>query len=209
MYIIGSPGPSPEPLLGAFMLGDLTSLCLAGLRGVDPEWWWEPLSFDQAGMPTFIYDSRSNPVSLWIKLTVGGVTRLGVGSCPSGQGDAEKVLIGDALRNAAMRFGVALDLWIKGHAEDDERNTDGRQTGRTGGPAPEQTEPAASKAKLRRIAELRDALSTPALARLVAWAKSNDLPDPKFLTDKQADEVLAWLAADAEAHPPHDPEPAA
>lgn len=100
------------------------------LLEVDPNWSWEPLSFDQSGMPTFIYDARSNPVTFWIKLTVGGVTRLGVGSCPPDQFDAEKVLIGDALRNAAMRFGVALDLWIKGHAEDDERQTGGRQSGR-------------------------------------------------------------------------------
>jgi hypothetical protein len=27
-------------------------------------------------------------------------------------------LISDAIRNAAMRFGVALDLWIKGDSED-------------------------------------------------------------------------------------------
>jgi len=100
------------------------------LLEVDPGWSWEPLAFDQAGMPCFIYDSKGNPVSFWIRLTVAGVTRLGVGSCPSGQGDAEKVLIGDALRNAAMRFGVALDLWIKGHGEDDEKRTDGRQSGR-------------------------------------------------------------------------------
>lgn len=172
------------------------------LLDVDPEWSWEPLSFDQAGMPTFVYDQKSNPVSLWIKLTVGGVTRLGVGSCPSGQPDAEKVLIGDALRNAAMRFGVALDLWIKGHGEDDEQRTEGRQTGaRASGPAPapEETVPAASKAKLRRIQQLRDGLSVPALARLVAWAKAEGLPDPKFLTDPQADAVLAWLEAESKA----------
>ena len=94
------------------------------LLKVDPMWQWEPLRFNESdGMPTFAYDDRGNPVSFWIKLTVCGVTRLGVGTCPSNQADAEKVLIGDALRNAAMSFGVALDLWIKGHAEDDERRS--------------------------------------------------------------------------------------
>ena len=68
--------------------------------------------------PKFETDANGHPVGLWIKLTVGGVTRLGVGSCPSGQNDAEKVLIGDALRNAAMRFGVAVDLWAKGDRAD-------------------------------------------------------------------------------------------
>jgi hypothetical protein len=42
----------------------------------------------------------------------------GYGSCPANQNEAEKVLIGDALRNAAMRFGVALTLWAKGDRAD-------------------------------------------------------------------------------------------
>ncbi len=32
-----------------------------------------------------------------------------------------KVCIGDAIRNAAMRFGVALDLWIRGDGEDEKQ----------------------------------------------------------------------------------------
>ena len=44
-------------------------------------------------------------------------------------GDAIKEVIGDALRNAAMRFGAALDLWHKGDlhkdAEDDRSHKDG------------------------------------------------------------------------------------
>lgn len=85
---------------------------------VDPEWNWEPAAVDENGLPRFDLDGRGNPVGLWIKLTVCGVTRLGYGSCPGNQGDAVKVLIGDALRNAAMRFGVALDLWAKGDRAD-------------------------------------------------------------------------------------------
>lgn len=80
----------------------------------DPEWNWEPLACDEHGLPLFDTDKNQNPVGLWIRLTVAGVTRLGYGSCPSTQGDARKVLIGDALRNAGMRFGVAIDLWAKG-----------------------------------------------------------------------------------------------
>lgn len=88
------------------------------LLQVDPGWNWEPKAEDERGMPVFDLDDHGSPVGLWIKLTVGDVTRLGYGSCPSGQGDAVKVLIGDALRNAAMRFGVALDLWAKGDRAD-------------------------------------------------------------------------------------------
>jgi hypothetical protein len=110
------------------------------LLQVDPEWDWQPKATDpdpellKAAMaagdpeivrqvienapPKFERDRNGSPVGLWIKLTVGGKTRLGIGSCPSNQNDAEKVLIGDALRNAAMRFGVALDLWAKGDRAD-------------------------------------------------------------------------------------------
>ena len=93
---------------------DVTSKLLE----VDPEWNWEPKAEDERGMPVFDLDREGSPVGMWIKLSVGGVTRLGYGSCPSGQPDAVKVLIGDALRNAAMRFGVALDLWAKGDRAD-------------------------------------------------------------------------------------------
>jgi hypothetical protein len=88
------------------------------LLEVDPAWQWEPVAEDESGLPLLDTDDKGAPVGLWIKLTVLGVTRLGYGSCPSSQGDAVKVLIGDALRNAAMRFGVALDLWAKGDRAD-------------------------------------------------------------------------------------------
>ncbi len=88
------------------------------LLSVDPEWDWQPKAEDEHGLPLFDTDKNGGPVGLWIRLTVGGVTRLGYGSCPSNQNDAVKVLIGDALRNAAMRFGVALDLWAKGDRAD-------------------------------------------------------------------------------------------
>lgn len=83
------------------------------LLKADPMWNWEPLAFDEHGLPAFTRDAQGKPIGLWIKLTVGGVTRLGVGSVAANAFDAEKQLIGDALRNAAMRFGVALDLWTK------------------------------------------------------------------------------------------------
>src|SRR4051794_28888247 len=82
------------------------------LLSVDPAWSWEPVAFDERGLPATAKGAGGELV-LWIRLTVCGVTRLGVGSVPSGSFDSEKQLIGDALRNAAMRFGVALDLWAK------------------------------------------------------------------------------------------------
>jgi hypothetical protein len=73
------------------------------LLTVDPDWTWEPFALGPDGLPA--PDREGN---LWIRLTVCGVTRIGVGD-----GKNAKERIGDALRNAAMRFGVALDLWAK------------------------------------------------------------------------------------------------
>lgn len=56
---------------------------------------------------------RDSQGGMWIKLTVGGVTRLGYGSDDDRGPDHDKKLTSDAIRNAAMRFGVALDLWSK------------------------------------------------------------------------------------------------
>lgn len=82
------------------------------LLSVDPLWTWEPLAFDaQTGLP--VIEDDGGRVVLWIRLTVAGMTRLGVGTCEKTKNEPEKELIGDALRNAAMRFGVALDLWSK------------------------------------------------------------------------------------------------
>jgi hypothetical protein len=79
------------------------------LLQVDPMWTWEPVAFDTDGLPKF--DENGG---LWIKLTVCGVTRYGYGE-PQGRDkfDARKGAISNALRIAACRFGVALDLWAK------------------------------------------------------------------------------------------------
>ena len=90
----------------------LTSMLL----DVDPNWTWEPLALGQDGLPVIDRDG-----GMWIKLTVLGITRLGYGDAQGKTGgDAMKERIGDALRNAAMRFGAALELWHKGdlHGED-------------------------------------------------------------------------------------------
>ncbi|MFJ4653801.1 hypothetical protein ACIP5Y_21250 [Nocardia sp. NPDC088792] len=84
------------------------------LLDADPEWYWEPVALDAKGLPQF--DENGG---LWIRLTVSGVTRLGYGDSQGKRGgDAVKEAIGDALRNAGMRFGAALDLWHKGDLHD-------------------------------------------------------------------------------------------
>jgi hypothetical protein len=109
------------------------------LLDADPAWNWEPVAFSETGLPAF--DATGG---LWIRLTVRGVTRLGYGNAAGKSymdvGSREKECIGDALRNAAMRFGAALDLWHKGtlHAveavetgETDKTDTKPRKYGDT------------------------------------------------------------------------------
>lgn len=83
---------------------------------VDPHWNWEPVAWTPEGLP--LLDKNGG---LWIKLTVCGVTRLGYGHADGkAGGDAIKEAVGDAMRNSAMRFGAALDLWHKGDLYDAE-----------------------------------------------------------------------------------------
>lgn len=84
----------------------------ARLLEVDPEWDWEPLAVAANGLP-----QMDENHGLWIRLTIGGTTRLGYGHAGQKRGgDAVKEIIGDAIRNAAMRFGVALELWKRAPA---------------------------------------------------------------------------------------------
>lgn len=99
------------------------------LLKADPNWSWEPAyrevppqvlaaaaaSGDSDVVAMVLENSPplQEPTGMWIKLTVGGVTRLGYGNDDDPGPDHDKKLIGDAIRNAAMRFGVGLDLWSK------------------------------------------------------------------------------------------------
>lgn len=108
--------PFPPEQIGKLPKGGIT-LDFVGhgyitqrLLDVDPAWNWEPVAFDPQGLP--LLDEFGG---LWIRLTVCGVTRLGYGDAGGKRGqNAIKEAIGDALRNAGMRFGLALDLWCKG-----------------------------------------------------------------------------------------------
>jgi len=80
---------------------------------VDPLWNWDFLQKDETGGPIF-----DNDGGMWITLTILGTTRKGYGSADGKKGpNATKEIIGDAIRNAGMRFGIALELWHKGEFE--------------------------------------------------------------------------------------------
>jgi hypothetical protein len=91
----------------------------------DPEWTWTPMAHDENGLPILDRDSNGHPIGMWIWITVCGVERPAYGSCEPGKRDAVKELIGDAIRNGAMRFGVAGGLWSKGEWDGEQKPESG------------------------------------------------------------------------------------
>jgi hypothetical protein len=111
------------------------------LLEVDPRWSWRPMFHDvppdlmaaavATGNPEIVNSVIGNSPpqldawgGMWMILTVHDddgheVERIGYGDAEGGRGtDQMKIIIGDGIRNAAMRFGAATELWSK--AEKDE-----------------------------------------------------------------------------------------
>lgn len=145
------------------------------LLQVDPEWTWEPFGRDEAGNPVLVENQggmQGEPYGLWIKLTVNGVTRPGFGG-----GKNAKECISDAIRNAAMRFGVALDLWAK------EDLSNGGASAPTGQSATGADSAAPSPSPFKQPAKLKE-------------------PDAECVT--LADEILAIVKEIGEKHGTYD-----
>lgn len=153
------------------------------LLDTDPAWSWEPVAF-RDGLPAF-----DQTGGLWIKLTVCGVTRLGYGHAASKNGVdpgvREKEVIGDALRNAAMRFGAALDLWHKGDLHLSDADTDTAASGQVETTDAPKGPPTLAERADTLVGFLNDAKDAGTLER--AWAKGSklcadlDLSDPDKL----------------------------
>lgn len=87
---------------------------------IDPCWSWEPIAYDENGLPAVaVVNSTAHMAG---RLTIHGVSRIGIGSVVHTKPDLYKELASDFLRNAAMRFGIALNLWTKNEWEDLDHN---------------------------------------------------------------------------------------
>lgn len=193
------------------------------LLRVDPTWNWQPLLTDQHGQPAHLQGV------FWIRLTVCGVTRLGVGDAAKkmGTGDWWKEAYGDALRNAAMRFGVAVQLWQRerhGAAPESYTPKEKPQQSRSGGPrqdsrsssrrqAPAQGKPGGADALTGKLEDIRvkvrkrfDALPQ---AQQKAWVATFGQPEElKASMVRQAGPALAAFEMTAATAPPPDEAPA-
>jgi len=152
------------------------------LLDCDLNWNWEPVAFDASGAP-----ARDSSGGMWIKLTVCGQTRLGYGHADGKNGgDAIKEIIGDALRNAAMRFGAALDLWHKGDlhpadesAQGESGNVVDRQQPDDTPPAPRNPDEIAAKMiaainGTKDEAHLKNVWTNKALQNDLSWLRSEN-----------------------------------
>ena len=83
---------------------------------VDENWTWEPVKFDDDGLPAYRVENGMAHMAGW--LTIHGVRRLGIGSVAHNKPDLLKELCSDFIRNASMRFGICLSLWTKQEWED-------------------------------------------------------------------------------------------
>jgi hypothetical protein len=90
---------------------DITRILLE----IDPTWRWVPIAWDN-GRPAIHVENGI--ATMWGELTILGHARLGVGSVRADKQELDKELVGDFLRNAAMRFGISLALWTKNEWED-------------------------------------------------------------------------------------------
>lgn len=143
------------------------------LNEVDPEWDWEPMAHNEKGLP-LIDDG-----CLWIYLTILGITHKGVGYARNLYGaDAKKAVIGDAIRNAAMRFGCGLEMWFTqdGEAPEDEAVA--------GGPA-------------KRLKAAVEAVSAPKAVPFVPSLKRNATEAQKALLAKMEEAIGCGIDGNA------------
>jgi hypothetical protein len=119
---------SPHPSLVETKPKGGTNLSYVGHAAVtemllrhDPLWYWTPVGSDENGTPIIDRNADGRPTGMWIRLNIFDHSRIGYGGVEPNErrsdGDLIKEIIGDGIRNAAMRFGVALNLWSKSDLE--------------------------------------------------------------------------------------------
>lgn len=166
------------------------------LLAIDPDWDWEPCAVDpMTGAPAISAEGGKRLV-MWGRLTLLGKTRLGVGTCSIGKEDPEKELIGDFLRNAAMRFGIGTRLWSKadgdlggsGEAGFGRERTSTAQQGQRGSQVQGRANPPRSSAPpvpdyLMALAGARDKNPAYVLSIARPIARKHGEPEPRIAND--------------------------
>jgi len=164
---------------------------------VDPLWTWEPLAIVD-GVPVILKEQYR--LVMWAKLTVLGKTIVGVGTCEANKGDPEKELIGDFLRNAAMRFGIGTKLWSKATDADPAGRADVTSPTRTRSSAPAPDKPAgditeAQKKRMHATFNDRGIIDRAAKMQIVVNAVGRPVESSNELSKAEAAKVIDALEA--------------
>ena len=116
---------------------------------VCPTWTWEPVEYDDAGLPKYTVVNGMAHMAGWLQ--IHGIRRLAVGSVQDKKPDIYKELISDSLRNGAMRFGIALKLWSKQEWEDLDHHKQDQPEKKAKNPKaiPSQFEPSATLSEVQ------------------------------------------------------------
>ncbi len=147
------------------------------LLKADPDWTWEPVAYGPDGLPAIQRGDRVH--RLWIRLTIAGVSRLGVGTAEARKDEVEKELISDAIRNAAMRFGVALDLWSKEDLHDQrEAAVDGPPPAPAATSSPGVDPSTVDQDKITEVTRRIDTLTADQQEAFRAWKDQQGFPWP-------------------------------
>lgn len=171
------------------------------LLSVDPLWWWEPFALDPiTGLPLLDYDSGNRPVGMWIRLHVCGRSIIGYGTSAP-KPDAVKEIIGDAIRNAAMRLGVALSMWTKGELESLADNPEAELKVEAAPRPPARDEatgqPVITKAQRETLIAMFDDIEDPEARKHAKrdWLAAMGVEDPRKLTQNRLTEAVVWIDA--------------
>lgn len=148
---------------------------------VDPFWNWRPAAIDdRTGAP--VSYTVGSTATMWGYLTLLGVERMCVGTAPANKEEVAKELIGDLLRNGAMRFGIGLRLWSKADHLDATGDADNELAATTGVVDRSQpTEPPAQRSRSDRADDARAQVAGELLA-----AQGNDRPPGEGRADLEA-----------------------
>lgn len=90
---------------------------------IDPMWDWQPAAWIEGRPAIHIHEAtqtfrngdtkKTRIATMWGFMTLLGKTLPCVGSASADKEDYEKELIGDLIRNGALRFGVCINLWAR------------------------------------------------------------------------------------------------
>lgn len=166
------------------------------LIAVDPGWSLD-LGWDSTAGP--IDPFAMGPTKLLARMTVLGVERPCVGTIEDHKAQSEsalKELLGDAIRNGAMRFGIATGLWSRsqreGHDPDEAQEPRQRRQQRQAEQPPWTV--AMMKAKAVELAEGDTALAAEAYELAVGMV-DGDTTFPQERVSQLVNDMEQWLSS--------------